>query len=295
MLTAYKGHQARESISAGFTKYFRDKGHERGSALVRARFNANSKHGVSLADTGRFEVASSIGLLVNTSPAVFWMLYYVYSDSNLTRDLREELFAVVRDDSPRPVEGSAANLRHLDISKVMARCPLLVSTFQEVLRVQSTNAAVRVVTEDTVIGHHYLLKENGLVQIPTRVLHSNPDHWGPSVSDFNPRRFMEHAGKEARSKITPGAFQSFGGGTTLCPGRHFATTMVLSVLIIFLTKYEIKPVSEAWTLPTQSAVHLSTSILPPDHDIKVVISRRTAGPEGSSWTFYIGSDLISDS
>lgn len=39
------------------------------------------------------------------------------------------------------------------------------------------------------------------------------------------------------------SFRAFGGGETLCPGRHFASSTILAVVAIVVLRFDITPVS----------------------------------------------------
>jgi len=126
--------------------------------------------------------------------------------------------------------------------------------------------------------------------MPSAVVHADTDVWGPSAKDFDPRRFMkpQHKKGDEQPKRHPAAFRAFGGGTTLCPGRHFATTEVVAVVAMLVLRYEITPLegaSEAkWVLPKQDNNNVGTSVLPPVSDIKVRITKRK-GWEDGQWAF----------
>lgn len=72
-LTAAKGCHGRAVVGQAFERYFENKGHERGSALVKTRYATSAKHKIPLTDIARYEVGGTISILVNTGPALFWM------------------------------------------------------------------------------------------------------------------------------------------------------------------------------------------------------------------------------
>ena len=227
-------------------------------------------------NAARFEIADLVGILVNTAPSTFWILVHVYSNPELLQKLRQELTTITTVHQIHPSKSQ----RHLDITKMKESCPLLVATYQEVLRVRSFGSTVRVAMEDTLLNEQYLLKKDSTIQIPSAVLHADPKIWGADAADFRPERFLKQDDK--KSKVSPGAFHAFGGGNTLCPGRHFATTEILLVAAMFILRFDLEPVSGSWALPKQNSNNLSTSLLPPASDIKVKVSKR-AGYEKDEW------------
>ncbi|KAL9105199.1 MAG: hypothetical protein Q9187_008767, partial [Circinaria calcarea] len=247
-LIASKGHKGRDKVFRAFAEFFQNGGVDSSSALIKVRYEANLRYGVPFKDMGRFEIGNAIGILVNTTPGTFWTLIHVFSNPAILEDLRAELSSIMF----TTTEGLASSpVHHLDVGQMKAKCQLLTSIFQEVLRVHSFNASVRMVTEDTILNDRYLLKKGSIVQMPSLVIHSDPQVWGPTVKDFDPQRFIKTRRGKGEQKQHPGAFRAFGGGTTLCPGRHFATTEILSTVAMFVMRFEMEPVEGEWKLPTQ--------------------------------------------
>ena len=287
-ITASKGHSARETCCRAFVSYFRNKGYEDASALVKVRRVNNTKYGISIEDQARFEVSNVFGILVNTAPATFWTIARIYSSPMLLEDIREEITRILH--TKNHADGSVPT-NTIDITKLKTSCPLLYSTFQEVLRVSTHGVSVRWVVEDTLLADRYLLKKDSIIQIPSAVVHADTDVWGPSATDFDPRRFLRAQQKgEQQAKLHPAAFRAFGGGTTLCPGRHFATTEVVAVVAMLVLRYDIAPLESGletegeWVLPKQNNNNVGTSVLPPVSDVKVRFAKRK-GWETGNWAF----------
>lgn len=77
----------------------------------------------------------------------------------------------------------------IDLADVMIACPVLVSTWQEVLRFHGISIAARAIKEDTLVDNQYLLKKGGLLLMPNAVIHSDPTLWGLTVGQFNHKRY----------------------------------------------------------------------------------------------------------
>ena len=279
-LTARKGLKGCDTLFRALEAYFRNGGHKAASGLTKARYAANAKNGVAVVDIAHFETGIVIAVLANAVPTTFWMLCHIYSDPALLEDLRTELSSVMLLTALK----NGTPSRRIDLTKTKNNCPLLVSIYQEVLRTRSFGATVRIVAEDTVLSERYLLKKDAIVQIPSTVLHSDPSVWGANVNYFDGYRFV--AGKQ-KQKHHPAAFRAFGGGTTLCPGRHFATTEILAIVAMFVMRYDLAPVAEGgWRLPKHLTGNLVTSVLPPVEDIKVHVRLREGYEEGE-WAFEL--------
>lgn len=159
------------------------------------------------------------------------------------------------------------------------------------LRHRSVGSSTRQVLSDTWLQDRYLLKRGAIVQIPSLVIHSDPSVWGPSVQDFDPRRFLKRDLASDRTKQHPGAFRAFGGGTTLCPGRHFASAEILAVAAIFALRYDLTPVAGAWnpTPDTRTTMIMAIANPPPDMEVDVMPRK---GYECDRWEFCLtDSDL----
>ena len=279
-ITARNGIAARAKVSKAFEQYFKHGGHTQGSILVNNRYEAALRYGFSIEDWAPYEVGSAIAILVNTAPVVFWMIVSIFSDQGLLVDLRSEIESVMTTSTENGI------IRSLDITRLKQDCPLLTSTLQEVLRFRSSAASVRQVMEDTVLNDSWLLKKDSILRIPSQIVHTTKAIWGDDVEEFNARRFLkEHVAKGAK-KPSPAAFRTFGGGTTLCPGRHFATFQVLAIVMMFVVRYDVAPLSGEWTEPTVENTNIASAITTPDNDIEVEVSLRKGYEEGE-WAFTL--------
>ena len=245
--------------------------------MIQARQSANTNHGLSSWNQGRLEVGTLLGLLANTVPSAFYLLVHVYSDQALLHDIRDELeYTCVSTISPAK--------RTLHIMTMREKCLLLHSTFQEALRVHALGAGARFVREDTLLDDQYLLKKGMVIQMPMAVMHSDPLIWGPDVASFQPRRFLKHSEATQGSKQKATAYRPFGGGASLCPGRHFVTLEALALTAYMVLRFDMSPSDGQWSIPTQKQESLATNVFPPEKDIVVNISQRK-GFENVGWAF----------
>lgn len=120
------------------------------------------------------------------------------------------------------ISTNGANPPHvIDLAAIRDQCPLLVSTFQEVLRLRSNGAPTRVVSKDILLNGQYLLKAGSVLQIPSKIINRERSTWGENAVEFSPSRFM--ANDQAKEQRSATGFMSFGASPNICPGRHFAT------------------------------------------------------------------------
>jgi cytochrome P450 len=281
---ARKGLAGRVRAVKAFEEYFHSGGHEKASILMRNRYETGVRNGLSIKDIARYELGGSVAILVNTTPAAFWMLLYASSNPDILNGIRKEIGSIITCST----DEKGVKVNSLDIAGLKNSCPFLTSTFQEVLRHRSMGASVRQVMQDTFLDGRWLLKKDCMLQMPSRVIHQDASIWGTDVDDFNPRRFMnDERHQSAKGKRPPAAaFRAFGGGTTLCPGRHFATNEILALVSMFVIRYDITPASGTWSMPETNRTNVAAGIMEPDTDVEVEITPRQGFDDGR-WVFSL--------
>ena len=280
-LLARKAYLGREKVAHAFKRFFDRDPTGRSSALAEARYEAAHKYGITTTNMGRLEVGTLIGILVNTVPTLFYLLYHIFSDRSLLHSLRAEF----QSSTPRGTQEKDSEQReiNLDTTTLRENCPLLSSTYQEVLRLYSRGATARLVTQDTILNNQYLLTKGSVLMMPASVLHFSPAIWGQT--DFQARRFLKHdAAAGGPKKGSAAAYRPFGGGSSLCPGRHFASAEILALAAVILFQYDIEPAAGKWTPPVPCQKNLAVNVFTPRSDVLVSISPRP-GFEDIKWTF----------
>lgn len=135
--------------------------------------------------------------------------------------------------------------------------------------------------EDTHIGG-YLLKKGSLLQMPSRLIHQDTKLWGEAALEYDPRRFMpgHKANKES-------SFRAFGGGKTLCPGRHFGFDEVLGAAALTVSRYDLTPVGGGkWEEPECWNTNVASGLMMVDEDVQLDVSLRK-GQENRQWRLVI--------
>jgi cytochrome P450 len=277
-LTARKAWRGREAISDAFTTYLKSDGHLEGSnKIIQRRCEIAKAHGWRTEMIARLELSFLFAGIANTAVTSFWMLLHIISRPALLQEVRVEL-----EQSFMPFE-PGTKIGHISISKIKKYCPLLMSIYRETLRVGSENSSSRVVTTDTILSNTHFLAKDAIVQISGGIMHEDQAIWGPDASQFDPRRFLEGNtsdntdgnGFEKASQVRPAAFRSFGGGTTLCPGRHFATNEIVGFVALLLVTFDIQPAEgDRIVVPKKKDNVLPIHILEPESLVKVKIKKR---------------------
>ena len=268
-IVAPKGHLARAELGTAFQQYFENYVPAQSAAMIQGRYSENTRHGISPLNQGRLEVGTLIGVLANTVPAIFYTLVHIYSDPRLISDIRDELKTSGFVGTPEEISQNPGLLTMPDA------CPLLFSTWQEVLRVHALGAGARYILEDVVLDDTFLLRKGMVVQMPMAVMHSDAAAWGENVKDFQPRRFLKQDSMRKggfRQNFT--AYRPFGGGASMCPGRHFVTLETMALAACMLSRFDLNPVDGQWNIPGQKQESLATNVFPPEKDIRVTVAIR---------------------
>ena len=266
-MTTAGGYRARENVTSAFCDYYQGGIPVGASNLIRERVTTGRKYGLTTETLARLDVGFAQAILLNTVPVSVWMLFYIFSSPSLLDEIRTEV-------SPLCTSGN------IDPTNIRLACPVLNSTWHEVLRVFSYLPQGRTVLEDTMLDDRFLLTKGATVLIPSGIIHADTDTWGPDAAVFDPHRFMPD-----RKKAPPAAFRGFGGGSLMCPGRHFAATEVMVFVATMVAGFEVVPKNgETWDIPEPDKFRPSLGVLKPIDGRDVRIERRK-GCEAVTWSF----------
>jgi hypothetical protein len=282
-LVARKAYLARERASKAFVEWAERGDYKLASHWIQERSRINMSSGLSLRQAAQSEMGMAFGILANAMPTTYWLLTNVLARPELLAKVRQEL---EQDGLVRTNDTS----RIIKISALKTSCPLLASIFRETLRMYAPMASARYVIEDTVIGDEYLLKKGSIIQVAGGAIHSDDRIWGFDVDQFNPNRFIHSTNgsvvtENGKTKaVHASAFRGFGGGTSLCPGRHFAQMEIIGFAAMMLLGFEFVFPDENFIAPKKKPMMVPISVLKPDRDVMVRIQRRS-GLEHVKWSF----------
>ncbi|KAK0616095.1 putative cytochrome p450 [Bombardia bombarda] len=223
----------RDQTQHAFKRYFDLPQSQRtGDAwFTKAMENELRALGVSTDDIAIILLTLHWAINTNTRKTAFWMLTYILHNPHYIPLLRAETAAAFSSSL------SLTNPAHLHDS-----CPLLEAVWFETLRLASNAASVRRVAADTRIGNNnnnnnnnktILLRKGNRLMIPYRLLHFDEAVYGPDVHAFCPERFL---GKENEGLTRGASWRPFGGGKTMCSGRHVAKRATLMFLAMVVTR-----------------------------------------------------------
>jgi cytochrome P450 len=110
--------------------------------------------------------------------------------------------------------------------------------------------------------------------IPYRLLHFDESVYGPDVYSFRPERF---AGANAEKLTRGDSWRPFGGGKTMCSGRHIAKRATIMFLSLVLRNFDVAIVGEKkMPIPDLGRPVLGIMAVKDDQDFTVRVSERTS-------------------
>jgi hypothetical protein len=270
--------KARKYLGSVFEKYYATGHHGDASGLIQQRSEWYLSRGFPLRDLANLEAGHSIAMLANTVPTAFWFIFHIFSDPVILLACRQELL----DQIAESMDNCGTRIRTLDISSLQSSCPILLSTFKETMRFYNIGINIRQVLHDHLLDNKYLLRAGATIFMPSTVQHFSPAIWGADASRFKYDRFADRA----RPHVPAVSYRAFGGGATLCPGRHFATTEILTLSAMLVLRFDVRSVEGAWVIPSTRKAGM-TSVMPaPDYDVQVKIERREEDA-GVRWEWVV--------
>ncbi|KAH7324408.1 cytochrome P450 [Stachybotrys elegans] len=236
-----------------------------GSKLMRCRHAFFSKMPLSKDSVA----ADDLGLLwaatANAIPAIGWMVLEVLQRPKLLEQVRVEI-------TPHFRSTAGTGPPSIDIDGLCQE-PLIQSIYAEVLRVHNGTVVARVpqTTNFSIAGWRFPKDE--AIMVSTYDTARSPYIWNQGtpenphpVDEFWPERFILDPNDPSSGPVAPqanceerpldpsnappqprfsldgtlGSWVPYGGGTRMCPGRHFAKKELIVSMAMFLTEFDIQ-------------------------------------------------------
>jgi hypothetical protein len=213
-------------------------------------------------------------LQINAPSVVFWMLYHIYANPTLLRDIRSEIAPFVKT-TPSSFPNSAISEKpRLEINNVglRANAKLLMGAFHETMRMEVISMTYKQITDDftatesaqdaAIYGHGenpltYQFKRGDFVLTP-HVVHHFDERYFANPHTFDARRFWVNSsaskgagfGNEKSASTATDAkdvevsyltTHPWGGGAQLCKGKKFAESEVVLIVAAIVSSWEFTP------------------------------------------------------
>jgi len=278
-IIAKEPYEARERLVQGFINYYNNGGHKDSSAMTVARHQTMVEGGLNLEDMSRSEAAMAFGLLGNSVPSTFFLLFELCSRPTVADEIRQELLKNAV--TVQKQDGKSTHV--VDLALIREKCHHFVSAFQEMLRLRMLSPNTRQISREVLLDNKYLLKKGSLVQMPPAYYNRSEAFWGSTVLEFDSKRFLT---KESGSGGRTRGFIAFGSTPHICPGRHFAAGEICALAAMLLLRFDIEPVGGKWYEPELNAMALTASVPPPKDPYMVKVTPR-AEFTGVEWDFKV--------
>ncbi|MCJ1269255.1 hypothetical protein MMC22_009145 [Lobaria immixta] len=121
-------------------------------------------------------------LNANTYKLTFWLLSHLVATPSLLSTVRAEIACAV-----------PSSTSTLDIAYLLQKCPVLIASLNETLRLTSAPCTLHRILAPTTIGTKTLLPcSEAKILIPHRQLHLREEIFGPDIHAFSPSRFLQN-------------------------------------------------------------------------------------------------------
>ncbi|KAK0671650.1 putative cytochrome P450 E-class, group IV [Cercophora samala] len=258
-----------------------------GSSFQRETLRWMKQGGFSTEAMGASTMVTMIfGSNANSIPVAAWCLMEVIKDQSLLEAVREEVNTTLETD---PSTGA----RTINLQKLLA-LPLLQSIYVECTRLHVSMNVTREATDAVKLGD-FTLDKGSLIQACTEISHYDEGVWGEKdhpANEFWAARHLKYAEETDESgnvKQVPQFSMAgrqndwfpYGGGISICPGRHFAKQEIMLTTAIIVAKFDLEFVEWAnkdgtpSDRPAENDVkYAGAASVPPDREMKVRFTRR---------------------
>lgn len=218
----------------------------------------------------------------NSITAIFWVFFHACRDAILMARLRREV------ETCRTVSASGLAF---DIQKLQQQ-PILGAVWAEVLRLYVATAMSRTPDRaDFKLGEWIIPKGKNMI-LSAYEAHRDEaafKMYMGSVEDYHPldefwaerflvtREAQEDSGPELNFNGLDGAYIPYGGGSSICPGRHYAKQTMLTTFAFLVTAFEIELCTAEGTEVKAGMSYYGTGVLRPMGEVPFRVRRQAQG------------------
>lgn len=230
-----------------------------GSKLIRNRHAILHAAGQTDNDIAASDLGLAFGLVTNTNPTAMMVVWHIFKDPQLLKRVRDELEDMFGHESIRSIN-----------PKELSKAPLLSSVYAEVLRLYvKIYVMFSPQNQDASLGRWKLPKDKiGLLN--SCISHMDPEFWNTKgglhpVDCFWADRFLIDPSDPGSGPINPSlgerprlgdtvnngkpffsveglesSWFPYGGGYSVCPGRHLAKFTVIYTCAVLVNEVDIE-------------------------------------------------------
>ncbi|WZH50219.1 cytochrome P450 [Fusarium acuminatum] len=255
--------------------------------ITKVRAKVSRESGIKNDEVAKLEMALIFVATTNSIPTAYWLLTNIWLRPDIVNRMRDEVASLAQI-SDR-ADGKGRNLT-LDISQLEGRCPLLVSSYREAVRLGNQVLGTRRVMKDTILsdadGTSYLLRAGVNVMWSAKLMHRAADVWGDCPDMFVADRFLAgKVGSVDMERKRRASYVPFGGGKHLCPGRNFAFAEILGFMSALALGFEVVGLKSSNVRMETGAIGEGVVKPPADGQGGAITIRRREGWEDVNWLF----------
>ncbi|XP_026538739.1 7-alpha-hydroxycholest-4-en-3-one 12-alpha-hydroxylase-like [Notechis scutatus] len=209
----------------------------------------------------------------NTGPASFWLLEYLMKHPKAMEEVRKEIEGVMKKSGQEMI----SRQKPLNVTREMlSQTPILDSAVEETLRLATAPLLVRLVLEDMEFklhnGKSYLLRKGDKIGLfPFLSAHMDPEiHAEPQAFKYD--RFLSQNGSKKEFFKNGEKVKYFtmpwGAGTSMCPGRYFATNEIKLFAFMMLACFDLELINQQEEIPAMNKTRYGFGVMQPMNDVQ---------------------------
>lgn len=209
----------------------------------------------------------------NTGPSAFWLLMYLMKHPEAMSAVKKEVEEILKETGQEVKPGGPL----IDLSRdMLLKTPILDSAVEETLRLATAPLLTRGVMQDMTIsmanGQEYKIREGDRVAVFPYLVHVDPEVH-PDPLTFKYDRFLNTDGSRKTDFYKGGQKLKYysmpwGAGTTMCPGRFFATNELKQFVFLMLTYFDMELTNPNEEIPGIDIRRWGFGSMQPDRDIQ---------------------------
>ncbi|KAL7875381.1 hypothetical protein AOLI_G00103440 [Acnodon oligacanthus] len=210
----------------------------------------------------------------NTGPASFWLLLFLMKHPDAMKAIRNEVEEVLRETGQEVKHGGAL----INLTRdMLLKTPILDSAVEESLRMTAAPVLTRAVLQDMTLkmanGQQYSIRKGDRVAMfPYTAVQMDPEvHSDPHSFKYD--RFLSSEGGKKADFYKGGKKLKYytmpwGAGTTMCPGRFFATNELKQFVFLMLTYFDFELKNPDEKIPDIDTKRWGFGTMQPTQDIQ---------------------------
>ena len=190
-------------------------------------------------DIGATQTGMLWASVANTVPAAFWTIAYLLCEEGAMRRVKEEVDRVVPYHPLSKEGGEEGGVRWT--RELCSQLKLTDSAVSEALRLTTGSMVLREATTATTLtlasGQTVALRPGDGISVYPALTHLDGRVFAEPLQ-YRVDRFVDAPVHELNGVKVPMAFMPFGGGVSLCPGRHWARNEIVMLVALLLQHVE---------------------------------------------------------